>query len=114
MYKFRDEMHEFKDEMYEFRDEMHEFKDEMYDFKQEVYDLFDKNTKEIADEIHEIAKITAVKMEEKVKKEIKQEFREKVRKFIEIEEAEEKTAQNKMFDIKNPLEYAKGFKLLLQ
>ena len=60
-----------------------------------MYDLFDKNTKEIADEIHEIAKMTAVKMEEKaekVKKEIKQEFREKVRKFIEIEEAEEKTA----------------------
>ncbi len=72
-----------------------EFKGEMYEFKQEVYDLFDKNTKEIADEIHEIAKMTAVKMEEKaekVKKEIKQEFREKVRKFIEIEEAEEKTA----------------------
>ena len=54
-----------------------------------------ESAKEIADEIHEIAKMTAVKMEEKaekVKKEIKQEFREKVRKFIEIEEAEEKTA----------------------
>lgn len=83
--EFKEEMHEFKNEMQEFKEEMHEFKNEMQEFKKEVYGLFDRNTKEIADEIHEIGRMIERKIEQVIK-DTKEEMRKEIKVIVEMNE----------------------------
>ena len=83
--EFKGEMYKFKDEMYEFKGEMYKFKDEMYDFRTEVYDLFDKNTQEISDEIHEVARMMSRKTKQAVK-EVKDEIRQELKAYMKVNE----------------------------
>ena len=61
-------------ELAEFKQEMYEFKEEMYKFTDEVNERFDKSTKEIADEIHELSKYMSSKVSQAVS-EVKKEIR---------------------------------------
>lgn len=94
MYDFRGEMYKFIDEMYDFREEMYRFKDEMYDFRTEVYDLFDKNTQEISDEIHEVARMMSRKI--KQVKEVKDEIRQELKAIMKINEKEHKVFESQI------------------
>ncbi len=68
------ELAEFRQEMYKFKNEIYEFKEEMYKFTDEVDERFDKSTKEIADEIHELSKYMSSKVSQAVS-EVKKEIR---------------------------------------
>ncbi len=83
-------------EMYEmFKQQDEKVKGLIKDVRMEMYGLFDKNTKEISDEIQELTKFISGKVRQEIKEETKKEIREEIKqKAIKVVEMIKRDEEN--------------------